>query len=86
MQQEWDQGEDVPEMRDRPQIPDDLEPVLRAWQLLRKAKRDPADPIGAPQVLAYLDALCIMEPDLRAEYLELVILMDHAHRTHKHPE
>lgn len=58
-------------------------PVLHAFRLLSKAKRDAADPITACQVVAYLDALCIMDPDQRAEYLELVILMDHTFRSYE---
>ena len=77
---DWENGEDVPELRDRPQIPLDLEPVLMAWTVLSRCKRSPLDPVPVSEVLAYLDAVCIMEPETRGDYVEIVTLLDADYR------
>ena len=72
----------MPELSQRPCIPVDLEPVWLAWETLCRTRHDAMDPIRVSEIVAYLDGVLVYDGSLRAEYIELLTLLDVAYRTH----
>lgn len=58
----------------------DLIPIYAAFQTLARAKADPRLPLSLVEVVAYLDGVCIMEPERRGEYMDLLTALDHTYR------